>query len=210
MPLIPAIFLSAVLSATGSRAGAEAPPLATWQELCDRPSRWLGKTVRLRIQFQGRVETWNPYLTRFGTRRFAAIQAWADEQLPWVKAEFDAPAERLFLRRGEACEWALESAQPSARYEVTAIVREVFLDLPWTEVVQVLPLPERITEGTVIHAGKAQALMDARSWKLAELEIDQATTDSLPPRAREELERMRTQCREAAAAEKRPRRSASR
>ena len=205
MILLGALLVSVAFGGGGSPAAVEPPSLATWADLCDRPSHWLGKTVRLRIQFHDRVETWNPYLTRFGPRRFVAVQAWADEQVPWIKEEFDAPAVRVFLKRGEASEWALGEAQQGARFELTVVVREVFLDLPWTEVIEVLPLPERIPEGTVIHASKARELMEQKSWKLAELEIDQACTDGLPAHAREELERLRATCREGLATERRPR-----
>src|SRR5258705_3326641 len=216
---LPALMLATVLAPVRAPALAPAlasvpreaaeppPPLVTWQELCDRPSRWLGKPVRLRVQFQGRVESWNPYMTRFGTTRFASIQAWSDEQFPWTQSDFDAPLVRLFLSRGEACAWALDRASPGARFEVSAVVREVFLDVPWTEIREVLPLSEHIGEGTVIHAGKALDLMKKRSWKLAELEIGQAITDTLPTRARDELARLRSECRDSAAADKLPKKS---
>lgn len=207
MLLAPAFLLSAFLSASTAPGVQAAPPIVTWQDLCDRPSRWLGKKVRVRIQYQGRVDDWNPYLTRFGSRRYAAIQAWSDEQLPWVRADFDAPVVRLFFPRGEACAGALDQALVNNRYEVTAIVREVFLDVPWTEVLEVVPLPGRIGEGTIIHAGKALDLMKKSDWKLAQLEIEQAITDTLPVPARAELERLRAECREAAAASKLPGRS---
>ena len=66
------------------------PPLVAWKDLGDRPIQWLGRTVRMHLQFSGRVATWNPYMTRFGTGQFAAFQAWTDEQFPWIKAEYDA------------------------------------------------------------------------------------------------------------------------
>ena len=207
MVLLPALLLSAFVSTPSAPGFQAAPPIVAWQDLCDRPSRWLGKKVRLRFQYQGRVDDWNPYLTRFGSRRYAAIQAWSDEQLPWIRSDFDAPLVRLFCPRGESCAGALDQAQVNDRYEATAIVREVFLDVPWTEVLEVVPLPERIGEGTIIHAGKALELMRKGDFKLAELEIQQAITDTLPVPARAELERLRAECREAAAASKLPGRS---
>jgi hypothetical protein len=207
MVLLPALLLSAFCSAPSAPSFQAAPPIVTWQELCDRPTRWLGKKIRLRFQFQGRVDNWNPYLTRFGSRRYTAIQAWSDEQLPWVRSDFDAPVVRLFFPRGESVSWALDQAQVNNRYEVTAIVREVFLDVPWTEILEVVPLPGRIGEGTIIHAGKALELMQKREFKLAQLEFEQAITDTLPVPARAELERLRDECRDAAAAAKLPGRS---
>jgi hypothetical protein len=184
--------------------GREAPPpLVTWQDLCDRSGTWLGQTVRVQVQFSGRVETWNPYITRFGTRQFSAVQAWTDEQFPWIQAERDAPVVRVFTRRGGAGDWALESAKPGVRFEMTLIVRETFLDLPWAEVVGILPLAERISEGTAIHAGKACELMRTSAFTLAESELQQAITDDLPAAARTELERLLALCRDAIALEKR-------
>jgi hypothetical protein len=207
MILLPALFLSAIFTVADARRVEESPPLVTWQNLCDRPSRWLGKTIRLRVQYQDRVDVWNPYLTRFGSKRFTAIQAWSDEQFPWIKSDFDAPQVRLFLPRGESCSWALDKAQSGSRFELTAVVREVFLDVPWAEIKEVLPLTERIGEGTAIHASKALDLMKKREWKLAGLELEQAITESLPAHARAELERLRVECRDAAVAAQRPGRS---
>jgi hypothetical protein len=205
--MLSTLLLSVVL-ATGHRTVVDpAPPLVTWEELCEHPSRWLGKTVHLRIQYLDPVERWNPYMTRFSAPRFAGVQAWADEQLPWIRTEYDAPLVRLFTLREGSCAWAFQSARRGDRFEVTAVVREVFLSLPWTEVVEVLPLPERIGEGTVIHAGRALDLMGKKAWKLAELEVDQAMTVNLPERARTELLRMKDACRAAAEEAKRPRRS---
>jgi len=178
------------------------PPMVAWKELCDRPIHCLGRTVRMQLQFSNRVATWNPYMTRFGPEQFTAFQAWTDEQFPWIKSEYDAPAVRVFSRTGSASDWALEAAKPGARFEMTVIVRETFLDLPWVEVVGILPLPERISEGASIHASKACELMRARSYGLAENELEQSITDDLPPLARAELERLLALCRDAIALEK--------
>lgn len=190
--------------AISSAAPEAPPPVVAWEKLCDHSVDWLGRTVRLQVQFSGRVETWNPYLTRFGTRQFTAVQAWTDQQFPWIKAEYEAPAVRVFMKKGLACDWALEGAKTSERFEMTVIVREIFLDLPWVEVVEVLPLAERISEGTAIHAGKARDLMTTGTYGLAESELQQAITDDLPPLARVELERLLGLCRDASALEKRP------
>lgn len=176
----------------------EAPSIAlvTWKELSEHPGRWVGRRVRLHIQFQSHVASWNPYLTRFGTGQFRAIQAWADEQFPWELAEFEAPAVRLFLRKESACEWAFAEAPAYARYEVLAVVREAFLDEPWLEVQQVVPLEAQISEGTLIHASRAENLMQAKSWKLAWLELERALAGRVPALARAELERLRGVCEE--------------
>jgi len=201
-------LLCSLALALGARAVPATPPLVTWEEISARPSRFLGKTLHLRIQYQDPVATWNPYLTRFSPGRFVAVQAWADEQIPWIRTEYDAPVVRLFTLRDGPCAWAFQSARKGDRFEITVVVREVFLALPWAEVTEVLPLPDRIGEGTVIHAGRAVDWMAKKAWKLAELEIDQAITINLPERARKELLRMKEECQAAAAAARKPKRSA--
>lgn len=197
------LLFGALTGEPPARVVTEAPPpMVEWKELCDRPIHCLGRTVRMQLQFSSRVATWNPYMTRFGPGQFTAFQAWTDEQFPWVKSEYDAPAVRVFSRIGSASDWALEAAKPGARFEMTVIVRETFLDLPWVEVVGILPLPERISEGASIHAGKACELMNTRSYGLAASELEQAITDDLPPLARTELERLLALCRDAIALEK--------
>jgi len=200
-------LLCSLALALGARAVPATPPLVTWEEISARPSRFLGKTLHLRIQYQDPVATWNPYLTRFSSSRYVAVQSWADEQIPWIKTEYETPVVRLFTLRDSSCAWAFQSARKGDRFEVTLVVREVFLALPWAEVTEVVPLQERIGEGTVIHAGRAVELMKKQAWKLAELEIDQAITIRLPERARAELLRMKAQCQDAAVAAKRPKRS---
>lgn len=197
------LLFGALTGEPAVRVAPEAPPpLVAWKDLCDRPIQWLGQTVRMQLQFSNGVATWNPYMTRFGTGQFTAFQAWTDEQFPWIKSEYDAPAVRVFSRTDSASDWALEAAKPGARFEMTVIVRETFLELPWVEVVGILPLAERISEGTSIHAAKACELMKARSFGLAASELEQAITDDLPPLARTELERLLVLCRDAIALEK--------
>jgi hypothetical protein len=177
--------------ARAEQAPPAALPLVTWDELAKAPERHLGRSVRLRIQFQAPVADWNPWMTRFGTREFDALQAWTDEQFPWSIADFEAPRVRLFYREQSACAWALAGARIHRRYEVQVRVREWFLGEPWCEIEQVLPLSEQISEGTLIHAGRALELTEQRAWELADGEFERALSGNLPPHARAELERLR-------------------
>ncbi len=149
-------------------------------------------------------------MTRFGPRQYAAVRAWGDEQFPWIAGEFDAPAARLFVRRGSDAERAFAAARPSDRYEVDAIVREVFFDRPWVEVIAARPLAEVIGEGTVIHARRASELAEAGAFALAEAEYERAMTPKLPAHARAELQRLRDAAHAAEIERTRPARGAAR
>lgn len=183
---------------------AIAAPLVRWEDLALFPGRYLGKTVRIDLQFHSLPATWNPFMTRFGQRQYIAVDAWADEQFPWNPADFVAPAARVFARRDSAAQAALSIGQRSGRFEVIAVVREVFLDRPWVEVLDARPLVESIGEGTVIHVRRALELVETNAWKLAEAEFDRALSAALPTAAQMELMRLRELCRTQAAAPKVP------
>jgi hypothetical protein len=173
---------------------AEEPPLVAWQELLDHPGRYLGKTVRLHAQFYSRVENWNAFLTRFGSREFSAFQLWSDEQFPWVQAEYEQPRVRLFARRGQPGEWALAGAHAYTRLELRIRVRELFLDLPWAEIESATPTVEEISEGTNIHAARGIELAGQGNLAMARTEFEHALEGLLPEHARAELERLRDAC----------------
>jgi hypothetical protein len=210
----PTIFRAAVCSALlahaidaqapGARDVEATPELVTWHDLSDHCGRYVNHRVRLVLQFQSRVASWNPYITRFGTRDYTAFQFWGDDQLLWNKDEFDAAPVRLFARKHFAADWALETAPTYARYEIQVIVREIFLDQPWAEIETVIPLAERVSEGTIIHAGRALELMQTKAWKLADNELEQAQVDSLPDRAKDELAKLRDACKKELPVEPKP------
>lgn len=180
---------------------AEEPPLLAWRDVTGAPCRWLGRKLRLRLQYESEQSEWNPYLTRFGGGQFDALEAWSDEQFPWVEADYSSPAARVFVRKGSRAQHALIGAKPYSRYEVTAIVREVFLDTPWVEIIDVRPMFDCITEATVIHAARALDLMERGAWRLAGLELDVALSAPAPDAALLELQRLRDECTAAEASE---------
>ena len=171
-----------------------APPLVSWADLARHPSQHLGQRVRIEAQFHSQVESWSPYLTRFGPVAFQAYQFWADEQFPWVKDDYDSPAARVFASRGTPADFTLAAGTRQQRFALTGVVREVFVDSPWIEIESVTALPEQITEGTTIHAARAIELARQGSWALAVGEFEESLTGGLPPAARKELERLRDQC----------------
>ena len=168
---------------------------AVWEH----PSSFLGRTVVMRVQVQRRLESWNPFTTRFGDGEYAAWRAWSDEQLPWVEADFRAPRVRLFARLGGSAERALGKAAPHARFELTGVVRSVFAGRPWFEVLSARPLVRQIGEGCVLHASRGLELMEQEQWAGALAELERAASGGLPAHARVELERLQEECRAAIA-----------
>lgn len=202
----PSIFALSILTslafsgpAASDRDAAPAPaavtsaelPVVSWDEIARHPGNWLGRRVRLRFQFHSRVADWNPYLTRFGSGQFVAVQGWADEQFPWIETDYERPAVRVFARTDGQAARDLARAEPFGRFDVVGVVREALLDLPWIEIDSAWMLPEQISEATVIHAARAIKLMKQQAWGLADLELSTAVAAPLPDAALLEIGRLR-------------------
>jgi hypothetical protein len=184
--------------ANRDRQEAQAPvdPLVTWDTFVTERSHLLGGRVRLQVQFHSWVESWNPYITRFGPTDFACLATWSNEQFPWIRQHYDKPAVRLFVRRGSPAEKALLGADLYRRFEVIVDLREVLRERPWGEIVAARPLERSLGEGTVIHAARAWTLLGNGTRTLALDELKRALAGMPPKHARLELERLLTLCRE--------------
>lgn len=169
----------------------EAAPLVTWDELRGRSARYIGRPVRVEMQFHSQLSTWNPFLTRFGPATFRAFRFWSDEQFLWDVDAHASPAARVFVRRGALIEELLGNAEVFGRFELRVIVRETFGGEPWAEVIAVTPLMEHVTEAGLIHARRFVELCASGSTRLAGAECERALAGSWPAKARNELVRLR-------------------
>ncbi|MAF64519.1 MAG: hypothetical protein CMJ84_02505 [Planctomycetes bacterium] len=173
---------------SGAAAAAELlPALVAYAELDAHPGRFLGRRVRVHVQAGAWVERWDPFLTRFGSEEFRALDAWADEQRLWEAAEHAAPLARLFVRRGSAAEWALSQARTFDRFELELDVRSVLVDRPWVEVSTVRPLEGGWSEGALIHAARAADLHAKGADPRARGELERALRGPLHESARRAL-----------------------
>jgi len=158
---------------------------------------WLGERVRFRVQLAGVVETWNPWVTRFGPADWVGFEAWPDERFTFDEAVYRDPAPRLFVRRGSAAARALAAAARYARFEVVGAVRERLLDEPWIEVESVEELEGFVGEGTILHVVRAQELQAQGAFDLALEQLERALAGPLPPHAAQEVQRRIAACRAA-------------
>lgn len=193
-------------AASGAEGEGRAPAeRVACAELWNRPGKHLSRELALRVQFRDWIEDWDPYLTRFGPALYRAFDAWGETQFLWRAEEHDHPIARLFVRRGSAAEWALETAQRHDGLELQVAVRAAFAGQPWVEVLGVRPLESSLPEGSILHASRALQLMERRVWGRAEEELERALAAPLFEEARVELEGLRDRCRaEAGALERRP------
>lgn len=155
----------------------------------------LGHERVLVVQLAAPIESWEPYLTRFGPECFVAHQAWADEQFPWIEADFRSPAVRLFTRRGSEVAAVLAAGERHQRFALRVVLREVLAGRCWIEVLEATRLPEEIGEGSLLHAAEALRQERAGAFALAADQARRALAAPLPAHARAALEALDRRCR---------------
>ena len=175
-------------------AGSSIYMKATLHRLRRAPGVALRKPVHFVLQYKDTVADWNPYLSRFGPENWIGIQGWSDDRYTWDKRVFDDPGDRLFVRKGSAAAQVLRVAQPYQRFEIRGIVREIFLGEPWIEIESATLLPKLVGEGTILHVGRADTLLEDGRVELAIDQLERAKSAPLPANARKELERRIVEC----------------
>ncbi|MFT7670510.1 MAG: hypothetical protein ACI8X5_003219 [Planctomycetota bacterium] len=188
--------LLALSLAWPSSAVEETPPAnLTAEELLEHPAEHIGESIVLTVQFESKVESWNPFVTRFGSGDFSAWGGWSDTQFPWRESDFKAPLIRVFARHESPVEWALASAETYDRYALTCRVSSVFANRPWLEVIAAKPLLRGVGEGSVMHATRGLEFIEKGAWLAAVGEFERASNGPLHEAARTELERLSEYCR---------------
>ena len=166
-----------------------------WVEVEAHPAAHLGKPRPIVVQLQSFEKHWNPYLTRFGSNDWVALRAWSDEQRPWRRADWDAPAVRLFVRRGTMLEAYLRAGKTHQRFQLTVIVREHCAGQPWAEVVEAWRMAEEVSVGTIVHVARGITMLGRGAAEVALSEFERALAAPLPAAVRAELELLRDEAR---------------
>lgn len=188
--------LAAGLLAAGLRSllvAAAATPQAehvSWEEVSVPRAQPMQGELQLVLQFHSIEHDWEPYCMPFSERTHLAVRAWSDCQLPWVRAEYDNPRARYFVRRGTFAERLFARVAPHERILVVGRVCAQFLGQPWIEVIAACPAREQIPLGTVLHVSRAIDLLQRKAERLAIEQFKRALAAPLPTHAREALLRL--------------------
>ena len=175
---------------------SKAAPDVELSELRENRSLWLGEEVRFVFQLGGELKTWEPWVTPFGAEDYRAFSAWGDSALLWEAADYADLTSRLFVRRGSLVSKLMSKVRRYDRFEVRAVVRTIFLDEPWIELLEVRRLNERVSQGTVLHAERALKLIENEHFELALGELERARQGRLPAHIGQKLVELHEQCQE--------------
>ncbi|MFT4710553.1 MAG: hypothetical protein ACI8Q9_001682 [Planctomycetota bacterium] len=156
-------------------------PSADLGEIRKRPVFFRGETVQFILQVGPENPTWNPYLTRFDTKRFRSWNAWSDSQAIWHYPDYQDSASRFFARRGSKAALFLSDAAPFDRFLVTATVRTIFMGEPWIEMHIATPLELSIGKGTLLHASRAMDFAGEKLFRAAADQFKRALAAPMPP-----------------------------
>ena len=191
------VLSAALCMGAGDPPVSEEPKIPTvdLSKLREDKSLWLGKEIRFTLQLEAELETWRAWVTRFGVEDYQAYSVWADSAFLWNLEDFHNTTPHIFARRGSLPQQKLARRARYERFEVRAVVRSIFLDEPWIELLEVRSLKQRMSQGTVIHGERAVKLMGENHYDLALGELERARAGRLSKVADAELARLEEQCR---------------
>jgi len=173
-------------------------------QLLADPAPHLGQERVLLLHFDQVVESWEPFLTRFGPERHLALRAWADEQPLWVQGEFESPAVFVFARKDSPVAGQLRAAGRHQRFAARVVLRQLLAGKAWIEVVELERQPRELGEGSLLHAIRGFRLEREGAFELAADQFERALAAPLPLWIEEELGAERERCLERAEGQEPP------
>jgi len=163
-------------------------------ELLAAPLDYLGQRVSFTVQFDARIDRWNPLMTRFSDTQWGSFCAWSDDEFTWHRAVHENTFDKLYFPLGGLSDRLIARARRYERFQVVATVRELFLAEPWIEVERLEPLYELVDEGSILHVARGLTFALDGKLRLAKEQFERARSAPLPELARIEVERLIAQC----------------
>jgi hypothetical protein len=148
------------------------------------PEAWRGVPASFVVQFRqpGRAEP--SFFTKFDPDQWLSFVVWPDEAALWEKKAYDDDFRHLFVKRTGPEAKVVGSAGIYDRMAVTGVVRDVIKGRPWIEVTSLRRLPEKLTEGSLVHLVKGLMFRDHRRFDAAAREFEAADGEGLPLQVR--------------------------
>jgi hypothetical protein len=149
-------------------------------KLVATPDAWRDVPVSFTIHFRQLAKGGPSFFTRFEPDQWLNFAAWPDEAALWEKKAFDADFPHLFIRRDSPDFKTISAAATYDRFIVSGLVRDVIKGQPWIEVTSLKKLPEKITEGSLVHLVKGFTFRDHHRFDAAAREFEAADGETLP------------------------------
>lgn len=148
------------------------------------PDAYRDVPISFTVQFHQVSKTGPSFFTRFDPDSWLGFSAWAEDAALWEKKAYETDFPYLFVRRDGPDLRTVNAAAIYDRFTLAAVVRDVIKGKPWIEVTSVRRLPEKMSEGSLVHLVKGLTLRDHRRFEAAAREFGAADCETLPLQVR--------------------------
>ena len=145
-----------------------------------RPDAFKNVWVTFDTQFFSLGKVSNPFFTQFVPSDYANFYAWGGDQPIWRRESYDDVFGMLFVHKDNPEVEELYGLETYARVRVTGVVRNIFQDVPWIEVMTIDPLEGEVDTPTLAHLYRAEQHMARREWGRAISEFSLAPAGGKP------------------------------
>lgn len=123
----------------------------TLRELQRVPTNYKNARVRFLIRYHRTENLWAPFYTPFTPEDYLAFSGWAPEKKLWVKEDHLADFPFLYINKRSPDLNLVIQAPPYQVMELYGIVRNDFNNIPWVEVIHIVPCREPIIHDKLLH-----------------------------------------------------------
>lgn len=124
---------------------------ATLRELQRVPTSYKGTKVRFIVRFHRAENLWAPFYTPFVPEDYIAFSGWAPEKKVWVKEDHLSDFPFLYMKKDSPDLHLVVEAPTYQVMELYSIVRNDFNNIPWIEVLHIVPCHEPILHDELLH-----------------------------------------------------------
>jgi tetratricopeptide (TPR) repeat protein len=156
---------------------------ATLEQIRQDPEAYKNVKVEFKVQFASLGRLSNPFFTQFTPHEFANFHAWSHEQPIWREQSYKDVFGMLFLSKSNPNLDKLYEFDIYQGLRLTGVVRNIFQNMPWIEVLDFEPIEGKLDTPTLTHLYRGEKHMEQRQWQRAIAELSQANIDELPPPA---------------------------
>lgn len=187
-PLLLSFVLGAALLPAQEREFGK-PVATTLTEMRAEPEAYRNVKVVFTIQFASLGKLSNPFFTRFTPTDFVNFYGWADEQEIWQQPAYNDLFGMLFYNKLNPRLQQIYELRTYDRLQITGIVRSVFQDAPWIEVLDFKQVTGKLDTAVLTHLYRGEQLMEQRQWQRAIAELALAPGSEVPPAAQRKVHR---------------------
>ncbi len=181
--------LPAAVMADGwfSRAGETKE--VTLNDLLKTPREYVDVEVKFKVYFDAAGKNFNPYFTRFNEEAWGNFSAYPIDARLYDKRDFPRPYPFFFASKMDKDWKRVKDVDHLRVIQITGVVRDVFQNQPWIEVLSWSGSSGGLSEDDVRDVVHADANYVAGKYKDAARLYERADSSSLPGTVRADLQR---------------------